>query len=263
MTAAPRDLVVSLHDVAPVHLARLRAAESLLRRLGIERVQYLLVPQFHGSYPADEDPAFVAWCAEPRTFAVDWWLHGFYHEERGPAETASLDRRDRWRQRWLTAGEGEFLTLAPEVQRRRIRDGCEVFARCLGGRRPAGFVAPAWLFQPGLLAVLRECSLALTEDHHRFYDVQRGLTLPAPVITWATRTLGRKYGSLVVCPARTLWFHSAPVLRVALHPHDFDHPETRANLEIVLRLLRRRRTSLPAQLDWDNLATPIAIPTQG
>ena len=48
------ELIVSLHDVTPVHAARLDRAEALLRTLGIDEVTYLLVPRFHG-VPSDDE----------------------------------------------------------------------------------------------------------------------------------------------------------------------------------------------------------------
>ena len=44
----PMKLLVSLHDVAPFHLERIRKAEALFARLGVPKVQYLFVPDFHG-----------------------------------------------------------------------------------------------------------------------------------------------------------------------------------------------------------------------
>src|SRR5690606_21224974 len=77
-----RSLIVSLHDVAPPHLDRLRRAEALFRKLGVARVQYLFVPDFHGKFPATRFSELLAWCREPRPFEVSWWLHGYYHLDR-------------------------------------------------------------------------------------------------------------------------------------------------------------------------------------
>ena len=39
------------------------------------------------------------------------------------------------------------------------------------------------------------------------------------------------------------------------YPHDFDRPETAANVEWVLRkLLRERMVGLPESLDWEGMA---------
>ncbi len=259
MTAPSRRLIVSLHDVAPVHLQRMRRAEALFRALGISEVQYLFVPSFHGRYRASEYPEFLDWCRRDRSFRVSWWLHGYYHQERpGEMDPEPLSFADGMKRRLLTAGEGEFLTLDAGMQRQRLKAGLEEFSHCLHGAKPEGFVPPAWLFKPPvLLPLLKELELPYTEDHHHIYNVNRGTAFPAPVITWATRTLLRKYGSLVVCPLRAQWFHNAEIVRVALHPHDFDHRLTALNIERVLRGLKRKRSlALPESLDWDSLNAP-------
>ncbi len=256
MNASNPSLIVSLHDVAAVHLPRLRKAESLLRSLKVDQVQYLFVPEFHGRYRASEYPEFLDWCRRDRSFKVSWWLHGYYHQDRpvSPEPEVELHFKDRMKRRFLTAGEGEFLALDAGAQRRRLQAGLEEFSHCLQGIKPEGFVPPAWLFKPDvLLPLLREMNLPFTEDHHLIYDVYRGKSRPAPVITWATRTLLRKYGSLAVCPAQAFLFRKDPIVRLAMHPHDFDHPLTVRNIEYVLRKLKQdREFTLPEKLDWTN-----------
>ena len=250
-------LLVSVHDVAPVHMERLRRAEVLLETLGIQKVQYLFVREFHGKYRASKYPEFQEWCRRERAFRVSWWLHGYFHlEGLGEGPETPLGFSQRVKRRWLTAGEGEFLPLDPATQRKRIAAGLEEFSLCFSGAKPDGFVAPAWLFNPGLPPLLKEFGLRHTEDHAALLDVESGNNLPSPVITWATRTLLRKYGSLIVCPLRASWFRNSRFLRVALHPHDFDHPETIRNIESVLGSLRRDRSlRFHAELDWANVST--------
>jgi len=65
----------------------------------------------------------------------------------------------------------------------------------------------------------------------------------------------RKYGSLVVCPLRARLFQNSPVVRVALHPMDFEHSLTMRNIEYVLKMLiADRQYALPEKLDWASLA---------
>src|SRR5262249_31914580 len=80
-------LLIALHDVTPVHAARLERAERMLERLGVHQVTYLLVPDFHRQGRADLAPGFVEWCRARRPFNVQWFLHGYFHDARiGPAE---------------------------------------------------------------------------------------------------------------------------------------------------------------------------------
>ncbi|HEV7588395.1 MAG TPA: DUF2334 domain-containing protein, partial [Longimicrobium sp.] len=115
------ELLASLHDVAPVHLERLRRAEAVLHELGATRVTFLLVPDFHGRGRADLDDEFVAWCRAPRPFAVRWALHGYTHRDDA-ARGAGRTPLERWKARHLTGGEGEFLSRdAAELERRLER----------------------------------------------------------------------------------------------------------------------------------------------
>ena len=247
-----RSLIASLHDVAPPHLARLRRAEALFRKLGVARVQYLFVPDFHAKFPATRFPEFLAWCREPRPYEVSWWLHGYHHLDRAPQSGIPLSGRERFLRRFLTAGEGEFLPLDAVEQDRRLKAGLAMFAECLPGIRPQGFVAPAWLYRPEtLLPLLRAHGLERTEDHRALHYVRKDdvRSLRAPVVTWATRNAPYRWMSLAVCPARAWWFRDADVLRVAAHPHDFDHAATAGSVEAVLRrALRDRRCVLPEAL---------------
>lgn len=234
----PRSLVLSMHDVTPFHLERMRMAEAVFREIGIAKITYLLVPEYHGGYPSDRSAEFIEWCRGPRPFEVEWHLHGYHHLE-SPALQAG-NHADAWKRRFLTAGEGEFLALDRESQGRKLTDGREVFRSCLG-YDPEGFVAPAWLFNRDLPPLLAAMGFRFTEDHRRIYRVDTGASLDSPVITWATRTPVRKYGSLVVCPLLARLWSGTPVLRAAVHPFDFDHASTVSGIKSVLRRVMRDR----------------------
>jgi uncharacterized protein len=249
----PLSLLICLHDVTPFHMDRLEKAESLFRELGLEKVTYLLIPHYHGRHLSSECPPFINWCRAERAFRIQWHLHGFYHLEAVPVGNAArLSPGDRWKRKYLTAGEGEFLSLAPAQMRDKLHSGRDIFRRCLQ-MEPRGFVAPAWLFNAGLLPVLKALGIRYTEDHHRLYDLDSGGSLPSPVITWATRTLIRKYGSVLGCPVQARLWANAPVLRVAMHPFDFDHATTLASIRGVLgRLLKGRAQVFCSELKYHN-----------
>ena len=57
---------MSLHDVTPAHAERLQAAEALFDRFGIDRLTYLLVPDYHAAWDLRRFDAFAAWCRAPR-----------------------------------------------------------------------------------------------------------------------------------------------------------------------------------------------------
>ena len=65
------------------------------------------------------------------------------------------------------------------------------------------------------------------------HDLRGGRRIPAPVITWATRTPLRKRTSIAGTPLLLRFWRRRPLLRLAVHPHDFDHPETIASIRTV------------------------------
>ena len=234
------EVLLSLHDVAPVHRERIARAEALFGELGVRRITYLLVPAFHGAEPCDQDAEFVAWCRAPRPFAVDWLLHGYHHRETPSADAASGDVGQRLKRRYMTGGEGEFLALPEEEAERLVGRGTEVFRRTLG-RDPEGFVAPAWLFNDALGPALLRHGIGFHEDHGGVHALRPARFIPAPVITWATRTPLRKRTSIAGTPVLAALWRRKPLLRLAVHPHDFDHDDTVASIRRVWRGVMRGR----------------------
>src|SRR5262249_28042900 len=183
-------VLVSLHDVTPAHRARLDRAEALLAGAGVNRVAYLVVPDYHRGHAIADDRAFRDWCARPRPFSVEWVLHGYYHlDDRHAASGA----REWLARRLMTAGEGEFLTLDADRQRERLRRGRQAVEAATGAT-PRAFVAPAWLFNGTLVRTLSDEGFRYTEDHWHIVDVARGVSHACPAITWATRTFVRRIG---------------------------------------------------------------------
>ena len=100
-------LLISLHDVTPFHLSRLSKAEALFQEMGLRKIIYLFIPNYHGRNPSSEHPEFKAWCHGARAFQVRWHLHGDQHLEAvSPARDGAVSWTDRLRRRFLTAGEG-------------------------------------------------------------------------------------------------------------------------------------------------------------
>ena len=103
-------------------------------------------------------------------------------------------------------------------------------------------VGPYGLFNQHLLPALAERRFEFTESHPRIFHVGSGRELRTPMVTWATRTRARRYGSVMAAAvARRLW-RAAPVVRMALHPFDFDHRATVASIARTLTAFARERT---------------------
>lgn len=228
-------LLVSLHDVSPYHLPRLERAERLFAAWGVQKITYLLIPDYLGGQRADQSSEFAAFIGARRTFAVDWFLHGCYHLAWNDATNRSLsDLPPRATNRQLgEANNDEFLRIDGGAADRRLERGEQVFQNCLGAR-PYGFVAPRWQLGLQVDAVLSARRYCWTERHGQILHLPSGQRYASPVITWATRTPLRKLTSLLGTPLLSYAYRRAPILRMAMHPFDFDHPATIGSIERAL-----------------------------
>lgn len=241
-------LAFALHDVTPFHQRRIERAEALFASWGVEKATYLFIPNYHGEHSA-ASPEFAAWCRRERPFAVDWFLHGYYHREcatkSDPAAIGTVAQLERG------PGEGEFAALDEPTAEIRLRRGRELFSECLGAP-PRGFVAPRWSLNSRLGSLLTENSFAWTETRREIVHLTTAQRWSAPAITWATRTPLRKATSLVGVPLLRTWWRRTPFLRIAVHPFDFDHPATIRSIErTVLSAVGARR-----QIFYDELLAP-------
>jgi predicted deacetylase len=243
----PHQLFFAIHDVTPFHLNRLKRAEELFQQWGVEKILYLLIPNYHGAHRADRDAAFRAWCHRQRPFQVEWCQHGYFHVV---SEHAASVQRIEFHHGPVGAGghpvgstlsdEGEFRHLTPEWVRDRLVKGREVFRRTLD-REPSGFIAPKWQGTRQLVEILTELGYTWTEDDHSLYNLASNRRRWSPVVTWVTRSLWRKQLGLLGCPLLERLTRSMPLLRIAMHPFDFDHPDVIRSIARIIERARRDR----------------------
>lgn len=237
-------VLISLHDVTPFHLNRLRQAENLFKELGIEKVNYLFIPDYHGRTPTlgpGESEAYRTWINQHRPFGIEWILHGYTHKEHVTTATGRPSAIASLKERFLTAGEAEFLRLDPPEISNRIQQGRKSFVRHFKNE-PRGFIAPAWLYNKHLAACLKASGFLFTENHRGIQILPRDRHFYTPVITWATRTLWRKYSSQLICPVLGRIWSGRKVIRIAMHPFDFDHAGTVASIrKVISGVLKHRK----------------------
>lgn len=218
MLPVPQRLVIaSIHDVSPRFESEV---ERLLPRLQSHvgtRIAMLVVPNHWGDSPILPGSRFATRLRGWAEAGIEIMLHGFYHRD----DCRHVNRVDRMRGRFMTAGEGEFLGLSRSAAANRIRDGRSLLEDVIG-RRIDGFVAPAWLYGPGALEALADCSIPLAEDHLRVWSPETGTQLArGPVITWASRSRWHLASSLAA--AAVLRRAPLDVLRIGVHPPDIRH----------------------------------------
>jgi predicted deacetylase len=236
MSPAPRRLLLaSIHDVSPRFESEIdRLIELLGSHVGL-RTAMLVVPNHWGDAPIVPGSPFAARLRAWADAGIEIFLHGYYHRDDSPHNTAA----DRARARFMTAGEGEFLGLSRDDAAARISQGRALLEDVIG--RPIdGFVAPAWLYGSGAHEALREFAVPIAEDHLRVWSPASGRQLArGPVITWASRTRLRLLSSLAAAAA----LRRAPieVLRIGVHPPDVRHPALVRSIDKTLRTAARTR----------------------
>jgi uncharacterized protein len=228
-------LLVAVHDVTPAHRERLERVFALLDRLGASRAALLVVPDWHGVWPLESDPEFVATLRRRQEAGAEVFLHGYRHDEGSRQRSLG----DRLRVFGRTAGAAEFLFLGIDQVAARLERGRAVLERV--GLHPVGFVPPAWLFGRGLLRLLPAHGMPLTEGFWTIRETESGRRLLAPVLSWSTARPWRSTVTARLAERRVGIERRRSVVRVAIHPLDIDVPVVARSLERTLAVLLQER----------------------
>jgi uncharacterized protein len=87
---------------------------------------------------------------------------------------------------------------------------------------------------------MAELGFPLAEDHFKVWEPETGNVLTrGPVITYASRTPTRLLSSLVWSRLAGVVMKPSPVIRVGVHPHDWDAPELVSEITRTIRHFAR------------------------
>lgn len=223
----PRLLAVALHDVEPRSAERCRDIRAWLGEWGVERASLLVIPAPDGQ-PL-EDALLVEWLHE-RVAAGDAIVqHGLAHRQ---AVAAGWPRSTL--AHWQGGPAAEFPGLGEAETIARVRDGRDILRAC--GLEPYGFVAPGYAYTPELRAELQR-TFAWSADLWGLSTRMRRLHAPAVGLGVSTRPK-RAISPRIV---RTGGRLARRVLRLDVHPADFDRPGHVRALEGVLKAAAQRR----------------------
>ena len=244
-----RQLTVSIHDVAPPHRDRVDRLLDALGAAGVTRRSLLVIPNLRGESPIDRDPGFCGWLRHRQQQGDEIVLHGYEHVGVGAPRTMI----ERVKNRWYTQGEGEFLALTYVAASERIARGSAMFAAA--GLHAIGFVAPAWLINEDGLRAARDRGFQYTNSYTGVTDLANGRRHVVPSLVFGPGNLNEDLGiALQELAARGLAL--CPLVRVALHPPNIDHPQRFSRiLGMIERLGRGRNATTYAQL-LDRLRAP-------
>lgn len=218
-------LVVSFHDLHPGSMDCCVRFLNRLKSLGIPRVSLLVVPNWYGREPIIDHPEFCAWL---RGQPHDICLHGWAHK---------AERKSSGLMEWLvanhyTSGEGEFYRLPAAATERLLAQGLEQFKQA--GLATNGFIAPAWLMEDSLFTILHRAGLRYAVTLNRFFDIAGKRELKVPVLCTTSRTPLRRGLTRPAVSLLALRNTEAPILRIAVHPIDFQYPKIAAFIDRLI-----------------------------
>ncbi len=215
---ATKRLVVSLHDVHPGSLPRIKEQLAWCRRLGVERVTLFAVPNFHGQAELEPSGSCAHFLREAEKAGHEVALHGFYHSSNFAVTGVAAHKMQGWCEGVYTAGEAEFYRLDEQTASGLINRGLEALHAC--DLRPRGFVAPAWLLSAGAERAVWAAGLEWT---CLVNDVRtaRGVLLRSRSLCWSVRSAWRRVASLVWNELLFQIMNKNSVLRISIHPPDF------------------------------------------
>jgi predicted deacetylase len=219
---------VTLHDVEPATYRRCAEVRDWLAERGVERATLLVIPAADLHAFDRRSPELAGWLHD-RTAAGDAVAqHGFRHRR---TLTARAPRG--WFARLQGGAASEFPGLGPGATGAAVRAGRAILAGA--GIEPRGFVAPGFAYTAALRRELAAEGFEWWASYLRVHRRDRcALTAPARCLG----TSGRLKRAL--SPLGVRMGLPSSLLRIEVHPQDFDHPRHVRALERLLHRSRRR-----------------------
>ena len=219
-------LAVALHDVQPATFERSALIRDWLYDLGVDKVTLLVIPapELHPFF--QRSPELAAWLLDRRDGGDAIAMHGLQHRRtRRPHPLARPVREFQGGEATEFPGLDEDATVACLDAGRRVLE--------IAGVPPRGFVAPGGAFTGALREHL--------EGRFDWWGTLLGVhprTSIAPALCLGTSTKFQRATSPALLRAAAAL--SGKLLRVDLHPADFEHPSHVHAVEAVLRRAHRR-----------------------
>jgi predicted deacetylase len=243
-SAAKELAVISLHDVAPSTQPVAEKIIAELNRDGVRVCSLLVVPNYHHRGPSMEDRQFVSWLRDLESAGHEIVIHGYFHDR-------PRSEHENWRTKFLTRfythEEGEFYDLDYDEAFRRITAARTEFVGA--GLTPRGFVAPAWLLSAEAERAARDAELEYTTRLRGVRDLRTGEIFPARSLVYSVRNSWRRFVSLAWNGLLAEVLKNAPLLRLSIHPVDYNEPAVWRQIVDLVRKIDGVRTSTTYR-DW-------------
>jgi predicted deacetylase len=221
-------LVVSVHDVAPPSWDGVQRMLDALDAVGVVRRSLLVIPNFQGCWSIDQHHHFCDGLRRLQARGDEMVLHGYEHVSVGTPQGLV----DRFKNRWFTQDEGEFLSLDYRAARERIERGQQLARQMNLDVR--GFIAPAWLINAEGLRAARDCGFEYTNSYLGLADLVQGWSRFAPSLVFGPGHLNEDLGIGIQRRLSGLLSRS-PIVRVVLHPPCIDNA---GRFEQILSMIR-------------------------
>ncbi len=232
-----RALVASIHDVSPLTRVKTDSILRDLRGVGCHVTSLLVVPDHHRLGRISKDPEFAAWLRDRNAEGHEVVLHGFYHlreQQSGDGFFKKLVTQS------YTAGEGEFFDLRKGEAMDRLKMGIGELAAC--GVKTSGFIAPAWLLGSEAEDAVRALGFEYTTRISTVSDFVCGRVYSSRSLVWSVRAPWRRVCSLAWNGSLFRTLRHAPLLRIGIHPPDWQyHPVRRQILKLTGAALAARQ----------------------
>jgi predicted deacetylase len=222
-------MVVSIHDLSTVTREVVERMLEDLARVRVPQTSLLVIPDHHHKGRIDADPRFREMLQGAVSRGHEAVLHGYYHlrpARQGEGVATRLITRS------YTAGEGEFYDLSRAEAVTLLRKGREALGNC--GVPFTGFIAPAWLLGKEAEKAVWEEGFGYTT---RIGSVigREGRHYRSRSMVYSVRAPWRRGVSLLW---NELLFHrlrNAPLVRIGLHPPDWEHEAIRHHALACIR----------------------------
>ncbi|MEI6032991.1 MAG: polysaccharide deacetylase family protein [Verrucomicrobiae bacterium] len=218
-------VVVSIHDVSPLTWGKAREILGDLELAGIARVSLLVIPDHHRRGLISGDPEFAAWLRDGRASGREAVLHGYYHLRESRGDDGPWKRLIT---RSYTAGEGEFFDLEKPAALDLLRRGRATLEAC--GVSCTGFIAPAWLLGGAAEEAVKEAGFDYTTRIATVSDLRSGRVHRSRSQVWSVRAAWRRTCSLAWNALLFRATSSEPLVRIGIHPPDWDHAPIRRQI---------------------------------
>jgi predicted deacetylase len=224
-------LVISIHDVSTVTRGVVEQMLEDLAKVGIPVTSLLVIPDHHQRGRINKDAEFSSWLRAVVNKGHEAVLHGFYHLR--PLKTHE-GFSTRLITRFYTAGEGEFYDLSFSEAVDLLREGRDALFEC--GVKTDGFIAPAWLLGEEAERAVRAEGFSYTTRIGTVIDCISDREYAARSMVYSVRAGWRRWMSLVWNEFLFRLLKKAPLLRIGLHPPDWEHEGIRRHILKCLRL---------------------------